>query len=255
MKLVSEAEAAALIEPGSVLGVGGVMSQMAPMTVLRAIVRSGVRDLHAVTVAAGLSIDTLVAAGTASRVSAAFVSFEDLGMARAFRRKVEAGEVLFEEHTEVTMITRLHAAGSGMPYLPTRAGLGTDMIAALPDAFRVIACPFTGAPVVACAALAPDVAVIHVDRADEQGNAQVAGKHIWHDVVIAKAAQRVIVSAEEIVATETIRATPELTILPAFSVDAVVHAPRGAWPLEFPGRYDADRDALRAWLEETSSDG
>jgi glutaconate CoA-transferase subunit A len=248
MKLVSTDEAAGLVENGSTLGVGGVMSQMAPMTVLRAIVARGARDLHAVTVAGGLSIDTLVAGGAANRVSAAFVSFEDLGMAPSFRRRVEQGEVVFEEHTEVTMITRLTAAGSGMPYLPTRAGLGTDMIAALPHAFRVIACPFTGAPVVACAALAPDVAVIHVDRADEEGNAQVAGKHIWHDVVIAKAAVRVIVSAEEIVPNAAVREAPERTILPAFNVDAVVHAPRGAWPLEFPGRYEADRDALRDWI-------
>jgi glutaconate CoA-transferase subunit A len=248
MKLVTAEEAAALVEDGATLGVGGVMSQMAPMTVLRAIADGGARDLHAVTVAAGLSIELLVAGGAAARVSAAFVSFEDLGMAPAFRRRVEQGDLVFEEHTEVTMITRLTAAGSGMPYLPTRAGLGTDMLAALPHAFQVIPCPFTGSPVVACAALTPDVSVIHVDRADEEGNAQAAGKHIWHDVVIAKAARRVIVSAEEIVPNATIREAPERTLLPAFDVDAVVHAPRGAWPLEFPGRYDVDRDALEEWV-------
>ena len=109
-------------------------------------------------------------------------------------------------------------------------------------------CPFTGVPLLACKALLPDVSVIHVERADELGNAQLPYKHVWHDAVIARAASTVIVTAEELVPSEVVRQAPEQTLLPGFAVDAVVHAPNGAWPTRFPGRYDADREALAGWL-------
>jgi len=251
-KLVSIEEAAASVPDGAVLGVGGVMDQMVPARFLLALAGRGARDLHAVTVAASLSVDLLVGAGCATQVSCAIVSFEDLGTSRLFRRRVEAGELRFHEYSELTLLNRLSAAMNGLPFLPTRAALGTDILAT--EGLMEFECPFTGAPLVACSALAPDVSVIHAHRADAAGNVQLDGKHIWHDLVIAKAAGRLIVTVEEVVAEAEIRAAPERTVLPAFAVDAVVEAPRGAWPTTCRPRYEADREALRAWVDAGADD-
>jgi glutaconate CoA-transferase subunit A len=251
-KVVGLAEAAATVPDGAVLGVGGVMDQMVPVAFLLALAERGARDLHTVTVAAGLSVDLLVGAGAAGQASCAIVSFEDLGTSKLFRRRVEAGALRFHEHSELTLLSRLSAAMNGLPFLPTRAALGTDILAT--EGLMGFADPFTGAPLVACAALAPDVSVIHAHAADAAGNVRLDGKHIWHDLVIAKAARRLIVTVEEIVPEETIRAEPERTVLPAFAVDVVVEAPRGAWPTTCRPRYEADRDALRAWVEAGADD-
>jgi glutaconate CoA-transferase, subunit A len=251
-KLVSIEEAAASVPDGAVLGVGGVMDQMVPIGFLLALAERAARDLHAVTVAAGLSIDLLIGAGCATQVSCAIVSFEDLGTSKLFRRRVEAGALRFHEHSELTLLNRLSAAMNGLPFLPTRAALGTDILAT--EGLMQFECPFTGAPLVACAALAPDVSVIHAHAADAAGNVRLDGKHIWHDLVIAKAARRLIVTVEEVVPPAAIRAVPERTVLPAFAVDAVVEAPRGAWPTTCRPRYEADRDALRAWVDASAED-
>jgi glutaconate CoA-transferase, subunit A len=251
-KLVGLAEAAASVHDGATLGVGGVMDQMVPVSFLLALAGRGARDLHAVTVAAGLSVDLLVGAGAASEASTAIVSFENLGTSRLFRRRVEAGELRFHEHSELTLLNRLSAAMNGLPFLPTRAALGTDILAT--EGLMEFADPFGGAPLVACAALAPDVSVVHAHAADAAGNVRLDGKHIWHDLVIAKAARRLIVTVEEIVPEEAIRAEPERTVLPAFAVDAVVEAPRGAWPTTCRPRYEADVAELRAWVEAGADD-
>jgi glutaconate CoA-transferase subunit A len=253
-KLVTLEEAAGMVGHDSLLGVGGVMDQMVPVALIKSLIRRRARGLHCVTVAGGLSMDLLVAGGCAAEISCAIVSFEDLGTSRLFRRRVESGELAFHEHSELTMITRLNAAASGLPFLPTRAALGTDIIAASGGALRPMECPFTGAPLIACHELAPDVSVIHVERADEAGNAQLSTKHIWHDVVLARAGRRTIVTAEEIVSTEEIRRDPTLTVLPSFAVDAVVEAPLGAAPTMCLGRYPADHEFLRRWIAAGAQD-
>lgn len=251
-KLVSVDAAAALIEDGAVLGIGGVMDQMVPTELLLGLVRRDARGLHGVTVAAGISVDMLVAGDCLKELSCAIVSFEDLGTSRIFRRAVEGGRLKFNEHSELTMITRLSAAMSGLPFLPTRGALGTDI--AKGEGMKQIECPFSGRPLLACAALAPDVAVIHVHAADEAGNARLDEKHIWHDMVIARASRRVIVSAEEIVPGSEIRTDPQRTFLPAFAVDAVVEAPAGARPTTCRPRYRADKPALREWTEAAADE-
>jgi glutaconate CoA-transferase, subunit A len=237
-----------MVDSGSTLGIGGVMQQMVPVAFLLEVIRRGTSDLHCVGVAAGLSMDLMLAAGAAGRISCAIVSFEEFGPAHAMRRKVEAGEARYDEYTELTMISRLEAAGRGLPYLPTLAALGTDVAANLSDdAVRQVECPFTGRPLLACRALAPDVAVIHAERADPLGNVQLDGKHVWHDVVLARAAKKVIVTVERTVGSDAVRADPEATILPGFVVDAVVEAPGGTWPSQFPGRFEVDAEAFGDW--------
>jgi glutaconate CoA-transferase subunit A len=253
-KVVSLAEAAATILPGHVVGIGGVLDQMVPVALLGELIRRQVRDLHAVTVAAGLGVDLLLAGGCLQEISCAIVSFENLGTSKLFRRQVEAGKVRFHEHTELTMITRLTAAASGLPFATTRGALGTDILSVNPDSLRLIDCPFTGDPVVACRALQPDVAVIHADQADSEGNVRSRRKHVWHDLVIGRSARRLIVTVEELVDPEVARLDPDSTIIPAFAVDQVVLAPRGAAPTSCGDRYEADPDFFRAWLSATATE-
>lgn len=248
-KVYTLTEAVGLVPEGSVLGVGGVMDQMVPVPFLLALAKAGVTDLHPVTVAAGLGLDILVANGNASQASTAIVSFEDFGMSGTFRKRVESGDLRFHEYSELTLINRLTASMHGVPFLPTRGALGTDVIAENPGALRLVDCPFTGETVLACAALAPDVSVIHVHRADRLGNAQLDGKHIWHDQVIARSAKKVLVTAEEIVSTDEIRKRPEATFLPSFVVDAVVESPYGAAPSSCVGRYGPDRRRYAEWMQ------
>lgn len=254
-KLCGVGEAADLVRPGAILGIGGVMEQMVPVTFLLELVRRELRGLHCVGIAAGISMDMMVTSRLAERISCAIVSYESLGPALGMRRRVEAGETTFDEYSELLLITRLQAAGAGLTFLPTRAAIGTEMVEQLPDdAVIPSQCPFTGARFHACRALAPDVTVIHAARADRLGNVQLDSKHIWHDLVLARAARAVVVTVEEIVATEAIREAPEKTVLPAFLVDRVVHAPQGARPTEFRGRYGTRLDELAAWREAAADD-
>jgi glutaconate CoA-transferase subunit A len=253
-KVVSLSEAAASVMPGSVLGVGGVMDQMVPVTMLSELVRRQVTNLHAVTVASGLSIDLLLAGGCVSDISCAIVSFENLGTSKLFRRRVESGAVSFHEHTELTMITRLIAGMSGLPYATTRGAMGTGIVDANPDTMRLVRCPFTGDPVLACKGLVPDVSIIHAHQADPLGNIRSPRKHVWHDLVIGRSAQRLIVTVEEIVGEDQSRSDPDFTIIPGFAVDMVVLAPRGAAPTSCPDRYPADPAFISRWLEATATD-
>jgi acyl CoA:acetate/3-ketoacid CoA transferase alpha subunit len=212
------------------------------MAFCRELVRAGVQDLELIAVVSGMSADWLIAGGCVRRLVMGLTSFEGFGLAPSFRRAAETGTIEVHEYSEHTLICALQAAAAGVPYMPTRAGLGTEMIRLHPDRTREMVDEATGQRFIACAALRPDVAVIHVHEADVLGNARMLPKMIWFDTELVKAAGRVIVTAERIVETDTFRAEPGLTAFPAFAVDHVIHAPRGAWPTacwpEYP--YDAE---------------
>lgn len=162
---------------------------------------------------------------------------------------VEEGKVRFEDYTNQTTTLMFMAAALGIPFIPTRSLLGTDFIKDEyveqahgflgKDKLRVIEDPFSGRPVVALPALKPGVMLWHVQRADEEGNCQAWGAYgdakwaLW-------AAERVVISAEEIVPTSAIRSDPNRTILPGMKVSAVVREPFGGFPGELPGYYTSD---------------
>jgi glutaconate CoA-transferase subunit A len=147
---------------------------------------------------------------------------------------------------------RYRAGAMGVPFLPMTSMLGSDL-AAHADV-RQMDCPFTGQRLCLVPALFPDVALVHVHRADPYGNAQIDGyRHM--DVDIARAARKVIISAEEIVDPERIRAEPDRTVIPHFAVDAVVPARMGAYPHECYGRYDADFDHFDAYAARVRGEG
>lgn len=232
---------------GASVGIGGLSLNVAPMAFCRELVRAGARDLELIAVVSGMSTDWLIAGGCVRRLIMGLTSFEGFGLAPNFRRAAEAGWIEVDEYSEHTLICALQAAAAGVPFMPTRAGLGTDMIALHPERTREMVDEHSGQRFVACAALQPDIAVIHVHEADILGNARMLPKMIWFDTELVKAAKRVIVTAERIVDTASFRAAPELTAFPAFAVDHVIHAPRGAWPTACWPEYPYDGEFYTAY--------
>ncbi|MBI3949035.1 MAG: CoA transferase subunit A [Acidobacteria bacterium] len=241
-KVMSLAQAAKLVHDGDTIAMQGMGTQMSPLALVRELIRAGKRDLKVAMVVGGIGLDWMIAAGCVSRVLAIITNLDEFGMANAFRRAVEAGQVTVEEYSEHQILSRLSAAAYGLPFLVTRSGLGTELIDLHPETTKIIECPFTGQKVIACKALEPDVSILHAHRADQYGNVQFFPKPIWTDVdVFPRAAKKVIVTVEEIVENEEIRRTPVYTGIPYFKVDAVVEVPYGAHPCSLYPQYSFDR--------------
>ena len=180
---------------------------------------------------------------------------EQFGLAQRFRRAVEAGRIRMEELSETALLARLGAGARNLPFLPTRGMIGTDLID-INENLTMLDDPFGGPPVVACRALVPDVALVHCHRADRYGNVQYEPTALWPDIgIMPKAARRVIVTTEEIVDSDVLRANPDRTVLPGFMVDAVVEVPWGAHPTSFNPLYGYDAAFHLAWVAAARSDG
>jgi glutaconate CoA-transferase subunit A len=158
---------------------------------------------------------------------------------RGLTRLVLEGKVRIFEYSNLVMTQRLRAGAMGVSFLPVRSLGGTDGFRH--SGAKLIEDPYTGRPVVVVPALHPDVALIHVHQSDEYGNARIFGAGIT-DVESALASRKVVLVAEEIVSTEEIRHNPGLTRIPYYAVDAVVHAPFGAYPGECMGLYASDTE-------------
>jgi len=242
-KTTTLAEAIAAVPDGATVALGGNTVHRAPCAAVHELVRQGKRGLNVVKTAGAYDVDLLCAAGCADAVSAGFIGYETpFGLAPAYRRAVEGGDVEAREHVCASVIAGLRAAAQGVPFMPLAGMTGSDLPAA--RGFRTVADPYTGAETVAIPAIAPDVAIVHAQEADRQGNARIVGT-LFEDVLMAQAARRVIVTAERIV--DAIPAD-EVT-LPGFMVDAVVRAPGGAAPCSCAGVYVYDEAWLRAWTE------
>jgi glutaconate CoA-transferase subunit A len=152
------------------------------------------------------------------------------------RLYTESGRARFEEWSHMAVGLRFRAGAMGVPFLPMRSMMGSDLIGRLPDA-RVIDCPFTGEKLVLVPALNPDFALIHVQRCDAYGNAQIDGLPFM-DIDLAMAANRVILTTERIVSNDQIRRSPDQTKIPFLAVDAVVEVPFGSAPHECYGLYE-----------------
>lgn len=264
-KVLPLAEAVARYVPdGASVVLGTALEGMIPFAVAHELIRQGRRDLTLVGPISDVCFDQLIAAGCVARVVAAWVGNVQHGSGYGFRRAVEQGlprPIVVEDHSNFTLALALEAAAMGVPYLPARTLLGTDLLRAHPG-LREAVCPFTGVPLVLVRALQPDVAVLHVQRAAPDGTC-----HAWGPLGVSaaagRAARRVLVVCEELVAVETVRSDPNRVLLPGFLVTAVVHLPWGAHPSPVPGYYHRDHaayaeyhartataDGAQAWLEE-----
>lgn len=243
-KVVSLDEAVARnIADGDTVFVGG-FGQCVPFAVAHEIIRQGRRDLTLCRSGADILFDMMIAAGSVARVIVGYLGNPGIGLAHAFRRAAEAGEIVVEDWTNFAMVMRLHAGALGVPFLPTATLLPGD----LTNRVNVspVTCPFTGEVLSAVPALVPDVAIIHAHRADEEGNVQLFG--LPGDTIEgANASRRIVCTVEELVPTEMIRRAPDRTIVPGFRIAAVSHVPWGAYPSYVDGVYDRDDDAYAAW--------
>ena len=158
---------------------------------------------------------------------------------------MQSGEIVVCEWTNYALALRFRAAAAGIPFMPARIMLGTDTFAR--SAAKVIECPFTGQKLVALPALYPDVALIHVHESDCHGNCRIKGISVA-DLELARAAKKVIITAERIISNDEIRDAPHLTVIPSACVDAVCHVPYGCYPGNMPGEYYSDEVHLRQWL-------
>lgn len=253
-KVTTLAEAATLVSDGDVVALQNMATQMAPMAMVRELIRTGKRDLGIVCLVGGIPVDWLAAAGVMDRLIGAAVSMEQFGLCQQYRKAVEGGRVRVSELSETSLNARLGAGARNLPFLPTRGLIGTDLIAVSDDLVQ-IEDPFGGPPVVACRALVPDVALVHAHRCDEQGNAAWDPTIVWPDLgIMPYAAKRVIVTCEEIVPTDVLRRHPERTRLPGFMVDAVVEVPYGAHPTSFNPAYGYDTRMHLAWAKAARDD-
>ena len=254
VKQTSLAEAVSLVSDGDVVALQNMATQAAPMAMVRELIRQERRELAVVCLVGGIAVDWLAAAGCMNRFIGSAVSMEQFGLAQRYRRAVEAGRIRVEELSESGLLARLGAGARNLPFLPTRAMIGTDLID-INENLTILDDPFGGLPVVACRALVPDVALVHCHRADRYGNAQYEPTARWPDIgIMPKAARRVIVTTEEVASTDVLRRNPDRTILPGFMVDAVVEVPLGAHPTSFNPLYGYDAVLHRTWAEAARSD-
>ncbi|NUR93198.1 MAG: CoA transferase subunit A [Nonomuraea sp.] len=239
-KLLTAAEAISrYVRPGAVVGMGGQNINRCPMALVHEVIRQGVGGLTVVGCNLSLPLDMLVAAGLVVRTEQGTGNLERYGTLFAWRRAVERGEVSVGDHSHLAMASRFAAGALGLPYLPTRSLLGTDLLAGLVEAGVAVETvdPFAGKPVVLVRAMTPDVALIHANRADESGNVVIDGV-TSHEVDMVRAARVTIVTAEEVLPAGAFTDLPERVTIPEAYVSAVVEQPYGAFPTSVYRAYD-----------------
>ena len=246
-KVMSEQEAIGqFVQDGCYIGTELYGTVRCPMSLAREVIRQGRKDLR-VCGQGVLELDLWLAAGIVKKLDITYIGLEVYGIPPSLRRAVESGQVeTCVEWSNASISWRMKAAAMGVPFLPTRSMLGTDMLTY--SAAKVVEDPFTGIKVALLPALILDVALIHVHRADKHGNCQIEGISGFA-LEMSRACKRLIISTEEIVPTEEIRKYPDRTAIPYFLVDAVVHAPYGSYPGEMAYLYGRDEAGIKEWVE------
>lgn len=252
-KLLSMRDAIAeLVSDGDSVAIGLALEQMIPFAAGHEIIRRRKRDLTLVGPISDILFDQMIAAGCVRRVIAAWVGNVMMGSAYNFRRAVEDGSVEVINMTNFSVALALQAAAMGIPFLPTRTAMGSDVTKDNPF-FCETQSPFPPhEPLHAVKSLTPDVAIVHVQRADANGNS-----HCWGNLGVmiegVRAAKKVIVVAEEIVTPELITSDPNRTSIPGMLVSAVVECPLGAHPSPVQGYYSRDNAYYHQYHEQTKT--
>ena len=236
----------AYVQPGDLLYASG-FTHLIPFAAGHEIIRQGITDLVLARATPDLIYDQMVAAGCARKVIFSYMGNPGVGSLRRLRAALETGDLEWEEYSHFGMISRLQAGASGLPFMPMKSTGAPDLPQRNPN-YQRVADPYSGEEVVVVPPLKPDVAIVHVQRADAQGNAHVWGI-LGEQRLAAFAAQKVILTAEEIVDEAVIRSDPNRTLVPGLVVDAVCHVPYCAHPSYTQGYHDRDNDFYLAWDE------
>jgi len=252
-----------LVTDGSHISIGGFTINRNPMAAVYELIRQKKRDLHLYAHSNGQGVDELVGGGVISKLEIAYGgSGRFAPTCICFKRAVQEGTIGVEDYSNFQMTLRFLAGTLGVPFLPTRSGMGSDILnrwgfsqatrsadPKLPDQKAVVMDnPFGDwaetTQVVLVPAIQPDVTIIHAQKAATDGTVRISGL-TFADVEQAKAAEHVIVTCEELVAPDDLRDNADLNTLPPFCVDAVCHVPFGAYPTACYGHYDYDPKFLK----------
>ena len=220
-------------------------THLIPFAAGHEIIRQKRRNLTLARATPDLIYDQMIAAGCAKKLIFSYIGNPGVGSLRIVRKEIEAGRLEWEEYSHFGMISRLQAGAAGLPFIPMNQTAATDLEKNNPN-IRRVADPYTGVEVITVPPLHPDVAIIHVQRADKNGNAHIWGI-IGEQKEVAFAAKHVIVTAEEIVDESVIRSDPNRTLIPELIVSAVCHVPHCAHPSYTQGYYDRDNAFYLNW--------
>lgn len=220
-------------------------THLIPFAAAHEIIRQRRRDLTLVRLTPDLVYDQMIAAGCCRKLVFSWAGNPGVGSLHAFRRAAQQGTIEIEEYSHFGLAMRLFAGAVGLPFMPMRDYVGTDVPSVNPNIRRVVS-PYGGEELYAVPALTPDVAIVHAQRADADGNVQVWGlTGVQREAAFAS--RRVIVTVEEIVSADTIRRDPNRTLIPGLIVSAVCPVPFGAHPSYAQGYYDRDTDFYVRW--------
>jgi glutaconate CoA-transferase subunit A len=244
-KLIPLSEAVSqFVHDGDTVYAAG-FTHLIPFAAGHEIIRQRRRDLTLARATPDLIYDQMVAAGCARKVIFSYMGNPGVGSLRIVRTELEAGRLEWEEYSHFGMISRLQAGAAGLPFMPMNQTGAVDLERVNPLIKRVTD-PYSGREVIVVPALNPDVAIVHVQRSDKDGNA-----HLWGIVgeqkEVAFASKHVILTAEEIVDEAVIRSDPNRTLIPGFIVSVVCHVPGAAHPSYAQGYYDRDNDFYLKW--------
>ncbi|MBN8969654.1 MAG: CoA transferase subunit A [Rhizobiales bacterium] len=252
-KVVTLEQAASFVSDGMSVGIGGSTMSRTPMAMIWQLIRAGKKDLSCSRCIISTDGDLLFGSGAANHIETSWFAQGILwGLSKVMRHHVEGGACRYDEWSHMAMGMRYRAGGMGVPFLPIRSMLGSDVATQRPEA-KEFDCPFTGEKLLLVPALNPDVALIHVQRCDAYGNAQMDGLQFM-DIDLAMAANRVILTTERIVSNDQIRRAPDQTKIPFFCVDAVVEVPYGSAPHECFGVYEPMMQHMEKYVAQVNGD-
>src|SRR5882724_11397923 len=227
-KRISLDELVAAVPDGGMVAFGGNGLRRKPMAAAKAIATSSRASIDVAVMLGGPEVDLLVGLGKVRNLHFAYVGFDRFGLAPNFRAARERGALAIVEYSEGTILSAFDAGAQLLPFMPTRRGLGTDLLTMASSPFKTFPCPITGEALVAVPALAPDLAIIHVNEADRAGNGVIYGDP-FIDPLVARSARKVFLTAERVVDAVP-RGQPEnrATLISRLWIDGVCELPGGA---------------------------
>ena len=253
-KVTTLAEAVASIPSGSHLALSGFAITRCTMAFTREVIRQSIKGLTISQCVGAMDADMLVGAGAVERLIYGGGSLDRFGRLACVNRGIEDGSLCAEEYSSLSIAFRYLAGSLGLPFMPIRSLRGSDLMRQIEERtgsdVATIADPFTGESWLALKPLLPDVAIVQVQTADEQGNAWIMGPR-WDNAEQVKASKRTLVIAERVVSSDVIRRDPERTVIPSLLVSHVVELPFAAHPTSVYREYDYDAEEIKRYAEAT----
>lgn len=246
-----------MVPNGSEIFWGGFGFQRAPIAFAHELTRQKKRNLNIQTCGSEVDLEIMCGAGVADKFEIAFTAIEALGLSNNARRRVSEGKLQVEDYSNLAMAMRFLGGSLNVPFMPIRSLMGTDMARLArfkgDQKLQIIDCPFTGQKICLVPSVKPDFSIVHVQRVDQTGNAQIDGI-VGEDIEGSRCGKKLIVLAEELIDEEEIRTNPDQTKIPAMYVDYVVILPYTAHPMMCHNYYDYDLEHLQMFHKLTRTE-